>query len=562
MVIELRVQNYAVVRDLSLELRGGLNVVSGETGAGKSILVGSLGLLVGGRASSEVVRAGAERAVIEGVFDVGDVEGLPVLLEDLGIEPDDNHLILRREVRSEGRSRAWVNGSPTTVAVLKEIGSRLVDIHGQHDHQRLLRTGAQLTILDAFAGAQALARTVRELHRRSSDLRGRLQALEDRRRELESRGDYVRFQLNEIESASLDPAEEEALAIEYKRLQNSEELIQTARQIHYTLYGAEGAVSERLASAVDALTRLGAMDETLDNEVRSLKDAYHQVVEVGRRLGDYDASIDQDPHRLEWIRDRKSLIQSLKRKYGATLEAVVEAGNLLRTELDELESANLDAGMLQRELEEAETSLRDASRLLSVERRGAAARLEEATSALLPELGLPGGVFRVRFDPRTEPDARGFERVEFQVSLNTGFAPGPLARIASGGELSRVMLALKSVLADLEDVGTVVFDEIDAGVGGVVAGSVGERLARVALGRQVLVVTHLAQIACRAETHIHVEKGLESGTTATSLRVLEGEERVVEIARMLGGDPDSAPSVEHARELLRGVSGEDGEEAA
>ncbi len=557
MVLELRIQNYAVAHDLTLRLGEGLNVLSGETGAGKSIVVGSLTLLAGGRASSDVVRSGSERAVIEGVFDVRGVAGLESLLEDLGIEADEGHVILRREIQVEGRSRAWINGSPTTVAILKEVGGRLVDIHGQNDHQRLLKTGYQLEILDMYGGSSGLAATVREIHRRSVGLRERLKALEDRRRELESRGDFVRFQLGEIEAASLDVGEEDALHAELKRLQNSEELVQSARQAHYGLYGAEGAVSERLSSILDAVRRLGNLDADLEGDVTSLEEAYHLVVEVGRRLGDYGSTIDQDPHRLESVRDRKSLIQSLKRKYGATLETVIEAGRALRRELDELEAVDLDAGVLQRELDESTASLQDASERLSETRRDSAGRLEESTSALFPDLGLGGGVFQVRFERNAVPDSRGLERIELQASLNAGFAPGALARIASGGELSRVMLALKSVLAELDEVPTLVFDEIDAGVGGVVARKVGDRLKGVSEKRQVLVVTHLAQIACRAATHIHVEKGVEKGTTVARVRVLEAGERVREIARMLGGDPDSATSLEHARDLLQshGASG-------
>ena len=550
MLIELRVRDYAVIHDLSLELGPGLSALSGETGAGKSIIVGALSLLLGERASSGTVRVGAERALVEAVFDVSERPEILSRLAELGHEVEDGLLILRREVAAEGRNRAWMNGSPTTARVVGELGRTLVDLHGQHEHQTLLRREAQRNILDAFGGAEDAATEVSEAFEALAGLEARLAELKERRRELESRADFLRFQLTEIEEGRVEIGEDVAFEDELGRLEHSEELLREADAIHTELYGADGAITDRVSRLLGSLSRMKEWDPSLQTRHDALEEAYHSLADVGRELGDYAGNIRHDPGRLEEVRERLDLIHRLKRKYGPELADVVETRARLSGELNELEGAGWDEEALQREVDEAGASLADSAEELTASRQQAARRLETEVEALLPDLGLPGATFQVPLEGLPSVGRHGAERVEFLVSVNAGFAPLALGQVASGGELSRVMLALKAILARVDEVPTLVFDEIDAGIGGQVATLVAAKLKEVARYHQVFVITHLPQLASRARSHLLVEKRERDGLAATSVDALQGEARVREIARMLGGDPESETSRVHARELL------------
>lgn len=550
MLVELRIRDYAVVEDLTLTLGPGLNVLTGETGAGKSIIVGALSLLLGERASSDVVRAGADRASVEAVFDVSGDRSLGTRLDDLGYTPEDGLLILRREVAAEGRNRAWVNGSPATAGVVGELGSSLVDLHGQHEHQTLLRPAEQRGILDAFSGSVAEAQAVADFHATLEELRRTLESRQDRLREIESRGDFLRFQIKEMDGAEFSAGEDQDLEAEARRHEHSEELLEGAGGVHELLYAGDGSVADRLADARTTLSRLAQYDEDLKEVSKLLEDAFHAVTEAGRRMGDYAASVDHDPGRLEEVRARLDLLFRLKRKYGPELADVLATAQRVRGELEELEEADHDLGALRAEAESVRGDLRAAAESLSSLRRAGAQRLSTAVMKVLPELGLPGGAFQVDFRELDAIGPGGAEAIEFLVALNVGFDPMPLRRIVSGGEMSRVMLALKSILAQVDQIPVLVFDEIDAGIGGVVASAVAEKLTHVARKHQVFVVTHLAQLASRASGHFMVEKDQGGGLSSTTVHELRGDARVEEIARMLGGDPGSATSREHARELL------------
>ncbi len=550
MLTQLRVRDYAVLDDVTLDLGGGLSALSGETGAGKSLIVGALSLLLGERAASEAVRTGAERAVVEGVFEIAAHATLLARLAELGIEPDDGLLILKREVAAGGRSRAWVNGSPATVATLTDLGSLLVDLHGQHDHQALLHPDEQRRILDAFAGSADVAAEVAERFAERSRLRAALDQAGARRGELEARADFLRFQRDEIVGAKLEAAEDRAHEDERRRLEHAGELARETGLLHEQLYGGEDALSDQLAAARTTLERLARLDPTLEETSALLETAYQQVVEAGIRLGEYAGSVEHDPSRLEWIWTRLDQVFRLKKKYGPELGDVVETGRRVSAELDELEGASFDLDRLRGDVEAAGARLTEAAARLTRARRAAAKRLQGAVETLLPELGMPGGTFLVALDALPEAGSGGAESVELRISVNAGFEPRALRRVASGGELSRVMLALKTVLAAVDRVPTLVFDEIDAGIGGAVAAAVAAKLGDVAESHQVLVVTHLPQLASRAHGHLLVEKASRRGMATTRVRALEGEERVQEIARMLGGDPESARSREHAREML------------
>ena len=556
MLSELRIRNFALIDRLTVRLGPGLNVLTGETGAGKSIIVGALSLLLGERASADVVRAGEERASVEGVFDVAGRDDVAAILDERGIDPDeDGLLVLKREVAVEGRNRAWVNGSPTTAAVLGELGRALVDLHGQHEHQTLLRRDEQRAILDAYAANALLLARVREAHGAASTLRREIAGLDARRREAAQRADFLRFQAEEIEAATLRPDEEEALEDEARRLSHSEELQALSGGLADVVSGSERALLHEVGSLrrqIDSLIRI----DPAQGEVRELyENAYYSLQEIGERMERYAATIEHDPRRLEEIRRRQDLLFRLKTKYGQTLEEVLEVGRRARAELDLLDNAEWELGALQKKLAAAEAELTAAAAELTAAREAAMERLSGEVTAVLPELGMSGGaVFRAERVPLAEAGAFGAEEVEFRVSLNRGFEPRPLSYVASGGEMSRIMLAIKTILARLDSVPTLVFDEVDAGIGGRVALQVGEKMRDVAATHQVFAITHLPQIASRAHVHLLVRKGERDGRTTTDVLPLEADDRVHEIARMLGGDPESAVSLEHARELLeRGV---------
>ena len=550
MLIEFRIKDYAVIHDLTLELGSGLSVLSGETGAGKSIIVGALSLLLGERAASDTVRTGAERAMVEAVFDVATYPKLRVQLDDLGIEAEDGLLILRREVAAVGRNRAWINESPTTARTVGELGRSLVDLHGQHEHQTLLRKDTQRHILDAFGEAEEDASAVEEAYEELVGLEAKLRELQDHRRELASRVDFLRFQMRELEEADVQSGEEEALTEESGRLENSEELLGATTRIHDELYSAEGALTDKVSGLAQTLARLKEWDPVLEGPHEELQGAYHALAEVGRDLSDYVGGLRHDPGRLEEVRSRLDLIHSLKRKYGPTAEDVIASRDRVRAELDEVEDGGWDEDILAAEVDRTRSDLIAAAARLSEKRQAAATRLEEEVEALLPNLGLPAGTFKVQMDTLPEVKSRGAESIEFLVSVNAGFPPSSLARVASGGELSRVMLTLKAILAQVDQVPTLVFDEIDAGIGGQVASLVAAKLKDVARYHQVFVVTHLPQLASQARSHLLVEKDEREGLAVTAVRGLTGDARVREIARMLGGDPESETSQDHARELL------------
>ena len=555
MLTELRIRNFAIIESLALPLARGFNVLSGETGAGKSIIVGALGLLLGERASTDLIRSGADRATVEGVFDVSDRPEIVTLLDERGIDVDESLVVLKREIVAAGRARAWVNGTTVNAGMLAEIGRHLVNLHGQHEAQTLLDTDAQRRILDAFAGATDLAASVREAHDAWSAARREIADLGHRRADAEKRADYLRHVAQEIEAAKLVDGEDVRLEDEARRLEHAEELRELASGISAAIEGDEGTVLERLAHVERLLSSIQRIDPALTRLQELYDAAYYNLEALSREVGDYEASVELDPSRLEEVRRRRDLLFRLTKKYGPTLAEVLEAGRAARAELDLVDSAGLDLRALQEREREAERALRELATALTAARSEAAERLGAAVDEVLPDLGMPDGHFFAALAPAREVGPDGAESVEFRVSLNVGHEERPLARVASGGELSRVMLALKTILARLDRVPTLIFDEVDAGIGGRVGLQVGETMRRVASYHQVFAISHLPQIAARAHHHILVSKGARGGVTTADVAVLDGEPRVTEIARMLGGDPESDVSRAHARELLESAAG-------
>ena len=554
MLTELRIRNFAIIESVTLPLAEGFNVLSGETGAGKSIIVGALGLLLGERASADLIRSGAEKATVEGVFDVSSVRGIAELADEKGIEVEDDTLVLKREIATGGRGRAWINGAPVTATVLAEIGRQLVNLHGQHDAQTLLDGESQRRILDAFGVAETQADQVRRIYAELSGVRREITTLTSRRAEAEKRADYLRHVAKETEDARLSPGEDTKLEDEARVLENADELRTLATTLNDLLSGEEASVLGQLGAAQRPLTSIERIDPAASRMQELFDAGFYALQELARSVEDYAGSVDLDPSRLEEVRQRRDRLFALLKKYGPTLENVIETGRSARAELDLIDTARFDLANLTAREADARRRLSAEAEKLSDLRISAGKKLAKSVDALLPQLGMPDGKFTVALIARDEPTAEGAEDVEFRVALNVGHEDRPLARVASGGELSRVMLALKTSLARVDQVPTLIFDEVDAGIGGRVGLQVGDTLRRVAKDHQVFAISHLPQIAARAHHHIVVAKGAKGGVTTADISVLEGTSRVNEIARMLGGDPESKVSRAHAKELLESAS--------
>jgi DNA repair protein RecN (Recombination protein N) len=548
---ELRVRDLAVIADASLHLAPGLNVLTGETGAGKSMLVDALALLLGERATGERVRPGADRAVVEAAFEPTGRAGAALAgrAEAAGVELEAGRLVVRRELRADGPNRAWANGAPTTIATLADLGAVLVDLHGQHEAQSLLRAAEQRVLLDAFAGADPDREAVGAAFAAVQSARDAEAALVAQRADVERRADYLRHVAQEITAAAPKPGEDEALAADAKRLAAGEELVRLSGLLADLLDDEDQGALTRLGGADRALTQLERLDPSVGRWRELLDGALAQAGELGRAVRDYASELDLDPARLEHIERRRDLLFRLTQKYGPTIEDVLKTGDAARRELELLDTGTLDLAALRDRREAAERRLTAVARTLSDKRAKAATRLGKAVSVLLPPLGLPGG--SVRVDVRPGPmTAQGADQVAFLVELNVGMEARPLAEVASGGELSRITLALKVVLAAHDALPTLVFDEVDQGIGGEVGQQVADALATVAETRQVLVVTHLPQIAARADHHLKISKRTIKGMSTAAVEELRGEARELEVARMLG-DPEDRALRAHAAQLLK-----------
>jgi DNA repair protein RecN (Recombination protein N) len=506
---------------------------------------------VGDRAATDLVRTGADRATVEGVFDVSESRELSAALDARGIDTDGGTLVLKREVAAAGtRARAWINGSPVTTSVLAEVGRLLVNVHGQHEAQALLDESSQRAILDLFGSCESESGKVSAAHDELTAARGAVKALRARRDEAQQRADYLQHVAKEISAAKLIDGEDAKLDDESRRLTHGEELRTLAGEINDALDSGDESVVRRVGHLQRALSSLQKIDPSTER-LQSLYDAaYYALEELARETEAYATSVENDPARLEVVERRRDLIFRLVKKYGGSIAAAIETGRTARAELDLLDTAALDLRSLDERVASAESALNAAAAKLTAKRCSAATKLAKAVEALLPELGMPDGKFLVALVPRGEIAATGAEDIEYRVALNVGHDARALSRVASGGELARVMLALKTILARLDHVPTLIFDEVDAGIGGKVGLMVGDSMRRVAEHHQVFAITHLPQIAARAHHHIVVSKGAKGGVTTADISLVESESRVREVARMLGGDSESKVSREHATELL------------
>jgi DNA repair protein RecN (Recombination protein N) len=560
---ELRIRNFAIIDAVDVHFRHGLHVFTGETGAGKSIIIEALSLALGGRASADMIRAGEETATIEAVFDLTDHPDIGELARAHGVELSDNELVIKRAI-SASRNRVYINGSLSTVAVLESLGARLVDIHGQYEQQSLLHPERQLDILDSYAGAMELRRTLERQYYYLQGLRRRLAELTAQAEERARQQQLLQFQLQEIDRAQLRPGEEEELKAERQILTHAEKLLQVAQGSSEALYAGEDALVERLGQVVRALDDISHIDAALKPVAEDLRAALYQLEEAGRTLGAYASRVEFDPVRLAEVEERLAEISGLKRKYGPTVEEILAQRESLAKALESLQHQVENMEALGAEIAATERQVREQALALSRRRTAVGAALAQAVEEGLRELSMGAARFVIAF--RRTPDPAGFiavddapvqltatgiEAVEFLFTSNPGEEPRPLAKIASGGELSRVMLTLKSILATVAQVPTLIFDEVDSGIGGGVAEVVGRKLKALTKTSQVFCITHLPQVASRGDVHFLIEKQVVLGRTVTSVRPLTQRERVEEIARMSGGLVITETTRKLAAELLR-----------
>ncbi|MFH0795160.1 MAG: DNA repair protein RecN [bacterium] len=561
MLRELRIQNLAVIEEVALVFGPGLNILTGETGAGKSIILGALQLLLGDRADTDVVRTGAPSASVEAVFEYKAGGPVASYLSDCGLDGDADDLIIRREIASGGRSRAFVNGRLATLAQLKSLGELLVDLHGQHQHQSLLSREIHQRLLDDFGGHTKERDAYAHAWSRWQEARARLQSLQTDERERERQKSFLTFQRDEIRAAQLSPKEDEELPRERARLVNAERLQRESLQACDLLYEGEQSEATVLRGLDDAhklIEGLAALDESLRPLLEPLATARANIEEVAFQLRQYASSLEHDPQRLEEVENRLDLIRNLKKKYGSTIAEILAAGERFAAELEALDRIETDRADAETELQSARAALEKSATALSARRRAAARKLEKLLLGELSDLELGRSRFEVQLQPEPplsntdlSPSASGAESVEYFISPNPGEELRPLRKIASGGELSRIMLALKSLFASQDRIPTLVFDEIDVGISGRTATRIGEKLHSLSRSHQILCITHLPQIAARGDIHFLVEKQQEKTSTRTLVSLLEGDARVAVLAQLLDGKELSELSLRHARELLQ-----------
>jgi DNA repair protein RecN (Recombination protein N) len=561
MLKELNIKNFAIIDQLRVEFGPGLNVLTGETGAGKSIVVDALNLALGERASTDLVRTGSLEAVVEAAFELNGTGSKTVtdILAEQGIEAATGEdLIVRRVISAAGKSKVYINGSLANLNTLAELGAHLADIHGQHEHQSLLNLDQQMDMLDSFGGLLKLREAFASSYKQLHALRHELSGLEAGEREKAQREDLLRYQATEIEGARLKEGEDEALANEQRVLANSEKLAGLAASADEALYTSEGSALADLKRAIANVRDIAAIDSKLAPVLELLESGKAQIEEAAREVSSYAERVEFDPNRLEEIGDRLDLIQKLKKKYGGTIGEIIAFGQQAAKELEKIERSGEEMERLRREIAGLKVELTDKAKELTKKRTAAAKELDRKVEAELGLLGMKKTTFVVKITQEPGDDTtdglragpRGADRIEFLISPNPGEEPRPLAKIASGGELSRIMLALKTILVEGDPIPTLVFDEVDAGIGGAVAEEVGKKLRKIASRRQVFCITHLAQIASLATSHYGVAKAVKKDRTSTEVRLLGDRERVDEIARMLGGKTITDATLKHAEEMI------------
>ncbi|MBM7555246.1 DNA repair protein RecN [Halanaerobacter jeridensis] len=555
MLTDLVIENFALIKEMNLNFREGLNIFTGETGSGKSTVIKALDMLLGARASTDFIRHGEEKAIIGACFDIKDNQEVKDKADELGISlSEDDNLILRREINKSGNNKSRVNGQVVTLELTRKLSRSLIDIQGQHEYQSLLSSQEQLELLDEFKGAEIndlkedLAVIAKELKAKQK----KLDDLNQDQKERERRIDLLKFQLNEIEEAELEVGEYEELMSEKKRLDNAEEISKTVSEAYQRIYESDmhqSGILDDLNQLLKELRNLPVMDEQLKETLDLLEQVSYDLEEVSFQLNDYQNDIEFNEQRLAVIIERLDLINNLKRKYGDTIEEILEYHQDIKLELDELKNSKERKSQIKSEIADLKEEYFKLAEQLTKIRKNVAANIEEKVLKQLDDLSMPEVKFKIKFTETDNFSANGKDKVDFLIATNPGAELKKLAKIASGGELSRVMLALKSITADLGQLSTLVFDEIDAGIGGRVAKLVAEKLVFLTKSHQVLCITHLPQIACMADQHYLIKKEVNDNSAQTTAEALTTDKQTKELARMLAGNINTT-TLGHATELI------------
>lgn len=552
MLRSLQVRNFAIVDEVNVDFSPGMTVLTGETGAGKSILVDALGLVLGERGGQGIVRNGTKRAEFSAEFDVSNHKGAREWLTEQALDMDDE-CVLRRVIAADGRSRAFINGNAVPLQNLKSLGELLLDIHGQHFHQSLGRRDVQRTLLDHFGGLQPLLERCDEAFSRWRMLADELAEVSAAHADREARLELLEFQVQEFDGLALDADELPVLQAERQKLRNSGRLAEGLSRVLDDMYDGETATAQSLlAAACQTLSTLSTYDETLEATRQLLEEAGIQVTEATDSLRRYNESLNADPNRQEWIEERLNAIQTIARKHKVAAEELDSVHEQLRNQLGELRTAGQRSAELENEVADAQEQYRQVAADLSARRRKTATAFAAAVTEAMAGLGMPGGIFDVAIQSRSDGDAKawGMDSIEYLISANPGQKPTALAKVASGGELSRMSLAIQVIASDGSRIPTMVFDEVDSGVGGGVAEMVGRRLCELGVNRQVLCVTHLPQVAVQADAHFRINKMTDGKSTRIGVSELNKDERIEEVARMLGGVEITQRTRDHAAEML------------
>ncbi len=552
MLQELSIRHFAIIDLLQLSFERGLTVLTGETGAGKSIIIDALQLLTGGRGSGEFVRHGEKKAEIEGMFSIhSDHPCLPVCRE-FGIDVDEDSIILRREISAAGKSVCRVNGKMVTLSVLREIGARLMDIHGQHEHQELMNASSHLRLLDDFGEVPIMQakEQYKKVYNHYAFVQSEIRRLSENEQHLAHRLDLIQFQLNEIEKAALTSGEEEKLESERQQLANFEKLYGALSEAYNALSG-EGRALDWLGLSVNSLETSAGINQEYKPFYDAAANSFYVLEDTVRDVSSVLDTLEFNPERLNEIQSRLNEISQLKRKYGATIDEILKYGQSIAEEIDQLTHRETHVNRLQKELEQAEAAVLTEGKKLSKLRRTAAAQLEEAIHRELKELYMEKTVFNVYFNSEIGQFKKdGIDQVEFYMTTNPGEPLKPLVKTASGGEMSRVMLAMKTIFSRHQGVTSIIFDEVDTGVSGRVAQAIGEKIYKIAVHSQVLCISHLPQVAAMADSHLYIQKKQENTRTSTTVTPLTEEEKAAEIGRMISGVEMTDLTKEHAKELL------------
>lgn len=570
MLKHLHIKNYALIDSIDIDFQRGLNILTGETGAGKSILIGAIGLLLGERASSDTVREHAEKAIVEATFDIEKHDILSALFDENQIDWTDP-LIIRREITVAGQSRGFINDTPAPVKIMKVLGELIVDLHGQHEHQSLLRIHTHAKLLDDFGGLMGIVSEYKTIYITLSALFKQLTELKDREQTLNERKDLLAFQVNEIDTVDPQPGEETSLETDLQILEHAETLYDQTQQLYEMLYESEKSVYETLVIARNRLDSLADIDPSFEEWQKECSSAEASVNEIANFLQRYNSRIEFDPQRLDQLRDRLGQLSLLKKKYGGSIERIIEHRIEIGKELELAENFQQSIASMKADIEKARNELSTIAERLSSKRRETAKKISKLIVKELSALGIPNAVFDVQIT--TAPDKtgelhdenafiklgrdfypayqNGIDKIEFYISTNAGESPKPLARVASGGEISRIMLAMKSVLAKSERLPLLIFDEIDVGVSGRIAQAVGRSLKTLSGYHQIIAITHLPQIAGLADSHYVVEKTEDGKHSSTNVRILGMEERVREVARLLSGEEITDAGLAGAKELMK-----------